>query len=156
MAADRHTHTQTDRHTHTQTRVTTIHFASSTTHAKCNETENTYTICTSLLLKPATPVLMVTFPIRVGRFPRGSLPVPGEKMRRLQNPKFICCYYLWLYLPNTTTNGMTATNNQRQLSATCDQHSQSAAVECQTWSAQPISSSCVALAWMTMFFWTIL
>ena len=29
---------QTDRHTHTdtQTRVTTIHFASSTTHAKCN------------------------------------------------------------------------------------------------------------------------
>ena len=29
---DRHTDTQTD----TQTRVTTIHFASSTTHAKCN------------------------------------------------------------------------------------------------------------------------
>jgi len=29
---DRHTHRQTD----TQTRVTTIHFASSTTHAKCN------------------------------------------------------------------------------------------------------------------------
>jgi len=32
---DRHTDTQTDRHTDTQTRVTTIHFASSTTHAKC-------------------------------------------------------------------------------------------------------------------------
>jgi len=30
------TDTQTDRQTHTQTRVTTIHFASSTTHAKCN------------------------------------------------------------------------------------------------------------------------
>ena len=28
---------QTDRQTDTQTRVTTIHFASSTTHAKCNE-----------------------------------------------------------------------------------------------------------------------
>jgi len=30
---------RTDRHTqtHTQTRVTTIHFASSTTHAKCNK-----------------------------------------------------------------------------------------------------------------------
>ena len=30
---------RTDRHTHTdtQTRVTTIHFASSTTHAKCNQ-----------------------------------------------------------------------------------------------------------------------
>jgi len=28
---------QTDRHTHVQTRVTTIHFASSTTHAKCNQ-----------------------------------------------------------------------------------------------------------------------
>jgi len=27
---------QTDTHTDTQTRVTTIHFASSTTHAKCN------------------------------------------------------------------------------------------------------------------------
>ena len=27
---------RTDRQTHTQTRVTTIHFASSTTHAKCN------------------------------------------------------------------------------------------------------------------------
>ena len=33
-AADRQTDTQTD----TQTRVITIHFASSTTHAKCNET----------------------------------------------------------------------------------------------------------------------
>jgi len=31
-----HTHTQTD----TQTRVTTIHFASSTTHAKCNKNNN--------------------------------------------------------------------------------------------------------------------
>jgi len=29
-------HRQTDRQTDTQTRVTTIHFASSTTHAKCN------------------------------------------------------------------------------------------------------------------------
>jgi len=28
---------QTDRQTDTQTRVTTIHFASSTTHAKCND-----------------------------------------------------------------------------------------------------------------------
>jgi len=28
---------RTDRHTDTQTRVTTIHFASSTTHAKCNQ-----------------------------------------------------------------------------------------------------------------------
>jgi len=27
----------TDTHTHTQSHVTTIHFASSTTHAKCNE-----------------------------------------------------------------------------------------------------------------------
>jgi len=37
---DRHTDRQTDRHTHThthtQTRVTIIHFASSTTHVKCN------------------------------------------------------------------------------------------------------------------------
>jgi len=31
------TDTQTDRQTDTQTRVTTIHFASSTTHAKCNK-----------------------------------------------------------------------------------------------------------------------
>jgi len=31
---DRHTHTHT--HTHTETRVTTIHFASSTIHVKCN------------------------------------------------------------------------------------------------------------------------
>ena len=30
------TDTHTDRHTDKQTRVTTIHFASSTTHAKCN------------------------------------------------------------------------------------------------------------------------
>jgi len=30
------TDTQTDTHTDKQTRVTTIHFASSTTHAKCN------------------------------------------------------------------------------------------------------------------------
>jgi len=29
---------RTDTQTQTQTRVTTIHFASSTTHAKCNET----------------------------------------------------------------------------------------------------------------------
>ena len=36
---DTHTHTQT--HTHRQTRVTTIHFASSTTHAKCNNVKNT-------------------------------------------------------------------------------------------------------------------
>jgi len=36
MAVDR----QTDK-THTQTRVTTIHFASSTTHAKCNYTAQT-------------------------------------------------------------------------------------------------------------------
>jgi len=36
---DRHTarQTHTHTHTHTQTRVTTIHFASSTTHAKCNK-----------------------------------------------------------------------------------------------------------------------
>jgi len=33
------TDTQTDRQTHSQTRVTTIHFASSTTHAKCNNLE---------------------------------------------------------------------------------------------------------------------
>jgi len=33
---DKHTDTQTDRQTDTQTRVTTIHFASSTTDAKCN------------------------------------------------------------------------------------------------------------------------
>jgi len=33
---DRQTDRHTDRHTDTQTRVTTIHFASSTTHAKCN------------------------------------------------------------------------------------------------------------------------
>jgi len=33
---DRHTDIQTHTHTHTQTRVTTIRFASSTTHAKCN------------------------------------------------------------------------------------------------------------------------
>jgi len=34
-----HTHRQTDTHTETdtQTRMTTIHFASSTTHAKCNK-----------------------------------------------------------------------------------------------------------------------
>jgi len=32
-----HTHTHTDRQTDTQTRVTTIYFASSTTHAKCND-----------------------------------------------------------------------------------------------------------------------
>jgi len=33
---------QTDRQTdrHTQTRVTTIHFASSTTHAKCNDVDH--------------------------------------------------------------------------------------------------------------------
>jgi len=31
---------RTDRHTHTQTRVTTIHFASSTTHAKCKQTSS--------------------------------------------------------------------------------------------------------------------
>jgi len=30
------THRQTDRHTHREMHVTTIHFASSTTHAKCN------------------------------------------------------------------------------------------------------------------------
>jgi len=36
---DRQTDRQTDTHTHrdTQTRVTTIHFASSRTHAKCNK-----------------------------------------------------------------------------------------------------------------------
>ena len=31
---------RTDTQTHTQTRVTTIHFASSTTHAKCNQSMN--------------------------------------------------------------------------------------------------------------------
>ena len=35
---DTHTHRQTD--THTQTRVTTIHFASSTTHAKCSDNDS--------------------------------------------------------------------------------------------------------------------
>jgi len=34
---DWQTDRQTDRHTNTQTRVTNIHFASSTTHAKCNK-----------------------------------------------------------------------------------------------------------------------
>jgi len=34
---DTHTHTHTDRQTDTQMRVTTIHFASSMTHAKCSE-----------------------------------------------------------------------------------------------------------------------
>ena len=34
---DRQTDTHRDTHTDTETRVTTIHFASSTTHAKCNE-----------------------------------------------------------------------------------------------------------------------
>ena len=34
---DRHTDRHTDRQIHRQTRVTTIHFASSTTHAECNE-----------------------------------------------------------------------------------------------------------------------
>ena len=34
---DRQTDRQTHTHTHTQTRVTTIYFASSTTHAKCNK-----------------------------------------------------------------------------------------------------------------------
>jgi len=33
------TDTQTERHTDTQTRVTAIHFAWSTTHAKCNKTD---------------------------------------------------------------------------------------------------------------------
>jgi len=33
-------HTDTQTHTHTQTRVTTIHFESSTTHAKCNNNNN--------------------------------------------------------------------------------------------------------------------
>ena len=37
---DTHTHTHT--HTHTQTRVTTIHFASSMTQAKCNNVQNVY------------------------------------------------------------------------------------------------------------------
>jgi len=32
---------QTDRHTDTQKHVTTIHFASTTTHAKCNNEEMT-------------------------------------------------------------------------------------------------------------------
>jgi len=36
-AADKQIDTQTYRQTDTQTRVTTIHFASSTTHAKCNK-----------------------------------------------------------------------------------------------------------------------
>ena len=34
---DTQTDTQTHKHTDTQTRVTTIHFALSTTHAKCNK-----------------------------------------------------------------------------------------------------------------------
>jgi len=34
---DRQTHRPTDTHTRIETCVTTIHFASSTTHAKCNE-----------------------------------------------------------------------------------------------------------------------
>jgi len=34
---ERQAHRQTDRQTHTQTRLTNIHFASSTTHAKCNK-----------------------------------------------------------------------------------------------------------------------
>jgi len=33
---------QTDTQTDTQTRVTTIHFASSTTHAKCNDHSSSY------------------------------------------------------------------------------------------------------------------
>jgi len=33
----RQTHTQTHTHTHTQIAVTTVHFASSTTYAKCNK-----------------------------------------------------------------------------------------------------------------------
>ena len=43
---DTHTCTQTD----TQTRVTTIHFASSTTHAKCNSEHNGYVTFTLLAL----------------------------------------------------------------------------------------------------------
>jgi len=34
---DRQTDRQTDRHTYREMRVTNIHFASSTTHAKCNK-----------------------------------------------------------------------------------------------------------------------
>jgi len=33
-------HAAADRQTHKQTRVTNIHFASPTTHAKCNKTKN--------------------------------------------------------------------------------------------------------------------
>jgi len=47
---------QTDRHTDTQTRVTTIHFASSTTHAKCNETEREKLQLDSLLAKGQIPL----------------------------------------------------------------------------------------------------
>ena len=36
---------RTDAHTDTQTLVTTIHFASSTTHAKCNDPLSSYTPC---------------------------------------------------------------------------------------------------------------
>jgi len=38
---DRHTDRQTHRQTDTQTRITTIHFATSTTHAKCNDLQHT-------------------------------------------------------------------------------------------------------------------
>ena len=57
--AHTHTHARTHTHTHrqtdTQTRVTTIHFASSTTHAKCNnEKEVIFFICFALLLAAHT------------------------------------------------------------------------------------------------------
>jgi len=50
-ACDRgQTHRQTDTHTDTQTWETTIHFASSTTHAKCNNNNNVSSLSTVLVL----------------------------------------------------------------------------------------------------------
>jgi len=52
---------QTDRHVHTQTRVTNIHFASSTTHAKCDDIMASLSI-TARLDGPFSRVLSTRYP----------------------------------------------------------------------------------------------
>ena len=75
--------------TDTQTRVTTIHFASSTTHAKCNQAQSKYTSMYSLTFH-----VRVTTPPQYERNGTASLQTTSDSIRRtvLQTvaPKLFC------------------------------------------------------------------
>jgi len=73
------THTQRDTHRDTQMRVTTIHFASSTTHAKCNNVGEAIAQSRCQAMHAA---LMLTEEINLLEVEGASAPVPHSWRRQ--------------------------------------------------------------------------